>query len=106
MIEITEYPVLTGSNQQIAWANHIRIALIANLCAEISSAPGTPDQVAALTDVYVTIALRQTAATWWIAQVKDAAGSSSIYEVSRKPAAIIGRLRTEADKQAIAALRP
>lgn len=98
-------PQLTGTDKQITWANKIRTALIDNLRAELSAAPGTREQIAGLTSIYEAAALRQTDAGWWISQVKDATGSDTIYDVPRKPAATIARLLTDADKAAIVALR-
>lgn len=102
----SEWPELTGTDKQIQWATQIRTAMITNLRAELASVPGTPEQIDRLTDIYAAIALRQTDAAWWISQVRDAAGSATIYDVPRKPAARLAQLRTPEDLAAIAALRP
>ena len=98
------WPVLDGTVEQVHWAEIIREQVITNLRSELSLVAGTAGQVEALTQIYVAVALRQTAAQWWIDLVHDAAGTPG-YEPPRRPAAIFAPLRTDEDKRAIEALR-
>jgi hypothetical protein len=78
------WPALAGSPKQVGWAETIRRDLITSMGATVrKSAPAgaTAAQADAVVELYTEIALRQTAASWWIDR-RDSDLTRALYSIA------------------------